>query len=243
MNENNIRAIIVEDEEEGMNVLSIKLKENCPNVTIIDKCYTYDEAVKSIENNNPDLVFLDVRLDRKTGFDVLKRLAYIYFEVIFITGYNEYVQQALRAGALDYILKPVDITELQRAVEKAHRNINRLQNITRIIVPISGGIRIIPVKDIIYCLADNNFTKIYLVNEKKYIHANSSLNRIGFSLPSKQFHQIHRQSIVNLCFVNEFRRADGGYVIMRNGDELSIARERRDGFMESLKGTLDFCED
>ena len=162
-----IRSIIVEDEEEGMNVLSIKIETHCPDIEIIDKCYTYDEAVKSIEANNPDLVFLDVRLDRKTGFDVLSRLAYIHFEVIFITGYDQYAQQALKEGALDYILKPVNVKELTGAVEKAKKAIKKFPDITRIIVPIAGGIRIILLKDIIYCLADDNATKIFVVNEKK----------------------------------------------------------------------------
>lgn len=237
----NIRSIIVEDEEEGMKVLSIKLETHCPNIEIIDKCYTFEEAIRSIEKNNPDLVFLDVRLDRKTGFDVLKRLNHIHFEVIFITGYDEYAQQAIRVGALDYIMKPVKVDELKKAVEKVQKNIDRFQNITRIIVPVSKGIRIIPIKDIIYCLADDNFTKIYVNNEKKFVHAPRNLRDIGIRLPSNQFYRIHRQSIVNLCFVKEYRRTAGGLVVLQNGDELSLARDRRDGFLESISGPMDFC--
>jgi two-component system LytT family response regulator len=236
-----IKAIIVEDEEQGMNVLSIKIATHCPDVEIIDKCYTYDEAIKSIESNNPELVFLDVRLDRKTGFDVLRRLAYIHFEVIFITGYDQYAQQALKEGALDYILKPVNVKELKGAVEKAQKAIKRYPDVTRIIVPIAGGIRIIPLKDVIYCLADDNATKIFVVNEKRFVYANINLGKLEAKLPPIQFCRIHRKSIINLCFVKEYKRTAGGLVIMQNEDELSISRDRKDNFLKQLSDPMDFC--
>ena len=239
------RAIIVEDEDEGMNVLSLKLEKHCPSIDIIDKCYTHDDAIKSIESKNPDLVFLDVRLDKKTGFDILKRLAHIHFEVIFVTGYDEFAQRAIRVGALDYILKPVKIEELRNAVNKAKKNIERLQNITRIILPVTHGIRIIPVKDIIYCSADDNFTKVYVKGESKFIHTPRNLGKIESKLPSRQFYRIHKKSIVNLCFVKEFRRAAGGSVLLSDEKEteLRISREKREGFLTSLSGPMDFCKE
>ncbi len=236
-----LRAILVEDEERGMRALELKLQENCPEVEIIAKCWTTEEAIRTIEKMNPDLVFLDVRLDQKTGFDVLLPLHTIHFEVIFVSGYEEYAIQAFREGALDYILKPIDIDDLKKAVQKAKDKITALPKTDRLVVPISSGIKIIQVKNILYCQAQDNFTRIFLVNSDKTVMTPRVLRDIGNRLPRKQFYRIHRKHIANLCHVIEFHRTAGGSVIMKNGDELGVSQSRKDDLLSILMGPMDFC--
>lgn len=236
-----IKAILVEDEERGMRALEIKLEENCPEVEIIAKCWSAHEAIESIQMLRPDLVFLDVRLDQKTGFDVLLPLHRIQFEVIFVSGYEEYAIRAFREGALDYILKPIAVEELKGAVQKAKEKIAAQANINRIVVPISSGIRMLMLKNILYCQAQDNFTRIFLRDTKKTIMTPRLLRDIGSRLPSQQFYRIHRKHIVNLCMVTEFHRTAGGSVIMENGDELGVSQSKRDELLSRLAGPLDFC--
>ncbi len=237
----NWRAILVEDEERGMRALELKLQEHCPEVEIIDKCWTAEEAIRSIDQMNPDIVFLDVRLDQKTGFDVLLPLQSIRFEVIFVSGYEEYAIHAFREGALDYILKPIAVNELKAAVRKASDKLANRANLSRIAVPISSGIKIIQVDDILYCQAQDNFTRIFLASASKTVMTPRVLRDIGSRLPPRKFIRIHRKHIVNLCHVSEFHRTAGGAVIMSNGEELSVSQPRKEELLERLSGPLDFC--
>lgn len=236
-----IKAIIVEDEEYGRRALELKLKDNCPEVEIIAFCASVEEAVRDIDRLKPQLVFLDVRLHRKTGFDVLMQLETLRFEVIFVSGYEEYAIKAFREGALDFILKPIDVDELKSAVEKAKKRWKELQNITRIVTPISTGIRIIPIQQILYCKAENNFTRFFLQNEDKTVMTPRALRDIQNHLPDKQFFRIHRSFLINLCHVREFHRAAGGYVIMENGNDLSVGASSKTELLERLASPMDFC--
>ncbi|MEM0994022.1 MAG: LytTR family DNA-binding domain-containing protein [Bacteroidota bacterium] len=237
-----IKAIIVEDEEHGRRALELKLKEYCPEVKILAFCASVEEAVESINQMKPQLVFLDVRLHRKTGFDVLMQLETVRFEVIFVSGYEEYAIKAFREGALDFILKPIDVEELKTAVEKAKKKWKVLQNVTRLVTPISTGIRIIPIKQILYCKAENNFTRFFLQNESKTVMTPRSLRDIQNHLPEPQFFRIHRSFLINLCHVKEFHRAAGGYIIMENGDDLSVSASSKEELLERLASPMDFCQ-
>lgn len=178
-----IKTIIVEDEKEGMENLVIKLQKNCPEIEIIAKCYTGVSAVSTIEKLNPDLVFLDIQLGIMSGFDVLNKLSHISFSVIFTTAHNEYAIDAFKVSALDYLLKPIKPKELEIAVGKAKSRINSLVPIRRISVPINNGFQFIPIENIIYCLADDNYTKIYRQDEKMVL-VTKPLKFIVQKLPS-----------------------------------------------------------
>lgn len=235
-----LKAILVEDEERGMRALELKLQENCPEVEILAKCWSAQEAISTIRELRPNLIFLDVRLDQKTGFDVLLALQSIQFEVVFVSGYEQYAIQAFREGALDYILKPIAVPELKAAVQKAKEKVASLSNSNRIVVPISSGIKIILLKDILYCQAQDNFTRIFLKNSSKTVMTPRLLRDIGSRLPAKQFFRIHRKHIVNLGLISAFHRTAGGLVIMENGDELGVSQSRREDLLSRLAGPLDF---
>lgn len=229
-----IRAIIVEDEKKGMENIVLKIQKHCRAIEIIGSCFTGESAVKSIEQNKPDLVFLDVRLGTMTGFDVLSKLSHIRFEIIFTTAYNEYAIEAIRVNAIDYLLKPINPNELKHAVAKAQKRLASLGPITRISVPISNGFLFIPTEDIVYCLADNTYTKIFRTGDKKPILVTKTLKIITQKLPSDRFLRISRQAYINLDFVESFQRSSGGLVRMKSGDELSISKDRRQEFLKCM---------
>ncbi len=228
-----IKAIVVEDEKEGMENIIIKIHKNCPDVEIVEKCYTGESAVKAIDKYNPDLVFLDVRLGNMSGFDVLNKLPHISFEVVFTTAYDQYAIDAIKVSAIDYLLKPIKPKELEGAVAKAKERLKSIGSIKRICVPNNNGFLFIPVNDIVYCLADNTYTKIFRESEKMVL-VTRTLKEIAFKLPLNRFLKISRSAFINLDFVDSFQRSNGGLVTMKNGDELSVSKDRRNEFLNRM---------
>jgi len=228
-----IRAIIVEDENEGMINMVMKIQKFCPIIEIVAECETGEKAITEIDKLKPDLVFLDVNLGSMTGFDVLNRLRHIHFEVIFTTAYDKYAIDAIKVNAIDYLLKPFKPKELEVAVDKARRQLENLGAVKRISVPISNGLMFIPVSEIRYCLADDNYTKIYR-EEKDMLLVTKTLKFVAQKLPDGKFLKISRSAIINLDFVESFQRSNGGLVNMRSGGELSISKDRRDEFLRRM---------
>jgi len=223
-----IRSIVVEDEKEGMENIVIKLNKHCHDVEIVEKCTTGEAAIKAIEKHNPDFIFLDVRLGNMSGFDVLNRVRHIHFHVIFTTAYDQYAINAIKVSAIDYLLKPIKPKELEVAVGKAREQLDHLGPIRRISVPINNGFQFIPTDDIVYCLADNSYTKI-IRYEEKMVLVTKTLKDIAQKLPPDKFLKISRSAYINLDFVDSFQRSNGGLVTMRNEhrDELSVSKDRR----------------
>lgn len=233
-----MNAIIIEDEEEGMQNLVLKLTKHCPEITIIDKCATGEKAVRAIRDKNPQLIFLDIQLGTMSGFDVLNKVQHIPFEIIFTTAYDDYTIEAIRHSAVDYILKPVRPAELKEAVKRAAERIQTHKRITRIIVPDGNKQLILHTKDIMYCLADNVNTYIHLVSKQRPLFVVKTLKSIESMLPQDLFHRISRGTVVNLDYVEAIHRSEGGYVCMQNREELSISRSRLSDFLRKLGSNL-----
>ncbi|MEZ5038402.1 MAG: LytTR family DNA-binding domain-containing protein [Saprospiraceae bacterium] len=231
-----MKAIIVEDEKKGVENLMVKLERHCPHVEIIAICYTGESAIKEIEAMEPDLVFLDIRLGSMSGFDVLDKLRHIHFELIFTTSYNQYAIKAIKESAVDYLLKPIKPEELETAVERARERIMTSKVVSRIAVPISNGFRFIPVNNISYCKADDNCTHIYRLDGSR-VFVTRPLGDIERKLPADKFYRIHRSSLVNLDFVDAFKRIAGGLVVLQNDVELSVSRSRRDELLLRLNNS------
>lgn len=233
-----MKAIIVEDELEGMRNLVLKLEKSCPHVEVIAKCDNGKDAVNAIRQHRPDLVFLDIDLGELSGFDVLDKVQQIPFELIFITAHEQYARQAVKTNAVDYILKPFRISELEDAVATAADRIRIAGKIPRILVPDRGAVRVIRTNDIQYCLADNVWTKIYYTrNGQKFIVVAKTLGMIYDMLPKDQFHRISRQAVVNLEFVDKiYNHARNSYLVLQNEakDELGITNSRMGELMRKL---------
>lgn len=234
---NPIRAIIVEDEKPAMDNLAGKLQRSCKIVDIIAQCRTGEEAIKEIHDKEPQLVFLDVQLGTMTGFDVLERLQYIPFEVIFTTSFGQFAVDAINnVNPVAYLVKPVDDKKLVQAVNKARQKLEEAPQPEmgrRIAVPVMNGLEFLFVDDIMYCRANDNYCFIHTVNEGRKL-ITKPLASMEKKLPGSPFCRIHRSHLVNCNFVKSFSREDGGYVVMQDGTQLRVANNRRDGLLESL---------
>ncbi|MEM9919224.1 MAG: LytTR family DNA-binding domain-containing protein [Bacteroidota bacterium] len=228
-----MRAIIVEDEEGGMENIVLKLKKYCPEVEIVGTYDTGESAVRAIRDKAPQLVFLDIHLGTMSGFDVLSKVSYIPLEIIFTTAHDEYLLDAIRLSAVDYILKPIRPTELKGAVQRAAERIQNQREISRILLPDGNNQLVLRTREIMYCLADNVNTFVHRENKRPFL-AVKTLKSVESMLPRDTFHRVSRGALVNINFVEALHRSDGGYIRMIDGKELSISKSRLDDFLRKL---------
>jgi two-component system, LytTR family, response regulator len=249
-----IRALIVDDEEKNVENLAFLLQQDCDNVMIAGKANSAAGARLWLAVNNADVVFLDINMPSESGFDLLDSLPDRSFKVVFVTAYDEYALQALKASALDYILKPVNIDELKLTVEKLTRTLgvpgsqqehtrlleNLLSGIhkksspSKIALPHLGGISFIEVSEIVSLEADSNYTIIHLKDMQKLV-ITKTLKDFEELLDGSQFARIHKSYIVNLNYIKEYTTTDGGIVKMTDGNQWSISRRQLDQFLEKMK--------
>lgn len=249
-----IRSIIIDDEPNNIENLQILLHRYCREINIVATATNANSAIEAIQAHRPDLVFLDIQLSGKSGFDILKAFASINFEIIFITAYDQYGIQAIKFSALDYLLKPIDIYELKSAVEKARQKITAKQkdyNIVNLLEYIKSGNKEIPkialptlqeimyvrVDNIIRCEASNNYTLFYLQNGEKVLVC-KTLKEFAELLTPYNFIRTHQSHLVNLHFVKSFLREDGGTLLLTDQTKVPISRQNRDMVKEKLNNTL-----
>jgi two-component system LytT family response regulator len=254
---NNIKTILVDDEPRGLASLQKLLALNCPQVNVIDSCGNAEEAKEKITVLHPQLVFLDIAMPEKNGFDFLRDLAEINFEIIFVTAHNNYMMQAFRFSAVDYLLKPVDDELLIEAVKRAGKRITEKTNSGQIetlmynmqqksgsqkmklCIPSLKGFQVIEIKDIIYCEASSNYTNFHFANgplicSSKPIHEYEEL------LQDCNFIRIHKSFMVNPEHIKEYIRGEGGIVIMSNGHQVEVSRRKKDLLMTKMKEYYKF---
>lgn len=250
----NINALIVDDEFQSRKLVAKMLSRFFPEINSITEASSVDEAKKSIHIYQPQLIFLDIQMQGENGFDLLDKITDFNFEIIFITAHNQYAVKAFRYNALDYLMKPVDADEFRAAVVKAIKRINQdtknpeeqivslkqqLQNPQkipeRIIIPTAEGYLIIPVQDISYCHANSNYTIFHLKHKTKVI-SSYTLGHYEDLLSEHNFFRIHRSYMINLAFIKMYRKADGGTVIMNDGQEIEVSRRNKEAFMKFFKG-------
>ena len=244
-----IRSIIIDDEPKNADSLQKDILLHCPFVQVEAICHSAKEGILTIKKEKPDLVFLDIEMPWMNGFEMLEVIGEINFNIIFTTAHDQFAAKAFRISAVDYLLKPIDSIDLKEAVKKAEEKIqlqhgqanieNLLQNIKqstlqqRIALPYKDGFEFIEVSQIIYCQAEGAYTKVFLQN-KKYILVSRSLGDIDELLPHSIFQRIHHFTIVNIDYVTHFVRSDGGYVKMKNGENLPVSKAKKDSMMGRL---------
>jgi two-component system LytT family response regulator len=246
-----INAIIIDDEADGRNALRLALEKFFPDVSIKGIFETPEQGLKGIRELKPNLVFLDIQMPQMSGFDLLKQISPINFEVIFITAFDQYAIKAIRFGALDYLLKPIDIDDLRFALEHAKERISKNQTsdfhyqsvfnnsrhtngkLDRIAVPTFDGIEFFNTDDIIYCEADGSYTNLLLKNHhRKLISRN--LKDFENLLEDSGFCRVHHSFLINMHHVQKYIKGDGGYVIMTDNHHVDISRRKKDGFLSLL---------
>jgi two-component system LytT family response regulator len=245
-----LKAIIIDDEKSSRNTLRQKLINHCPEVNVMAECENGEEGIKKIEELHPDIIFLDVEMPRMNGFTMLQQLKQHNFEIIFITAYDHYAIKAIKFSALDYLVKPVDIADLKKAVEKAATKRTQttgnsaletlLQNLMskekeqhRMALPSMEGLQFIATGDIIYLEANSNYTNFHLLNNKKITVA-KTLKDFEDLLPSGIFIRIHHSSIININYIEKYIKGEGGQVIMKNGASLDVARRKKEEVLKII---------
>ena len=241
-----ISALIVDDEREYCESLQKLLKDNCPNVRVVDEAHSVAEAVQMIGKHHPQLVFLDIEMPRQNGFDLLRKLDKIDFKIIFVTAHAHYAIRAIKFSAIDYLLKPLDAIELKLAVDKAigeadnnHHMHNKglLDNIDaganqKLAVPIKDGLVFLPLNDIIRLEADGTYTYIFVRGEK--YTASKNIKEYEDILVEQHFFRSHKSHLVNLNHVEKFSRVDGYFVMMSDGSRAEVSRRKQEEFLEMM---------
>ena len=239
-----IKAILVDDEEHPLTTLGWKIEKFCKDVTVVAQFTDSAKALDHIRQNPPDLLFLDIEMPRLDGFELLEELGTdVPFKVIFTTAYNEFGIRALKADALDYLLKPVQTTELKTAIEKYKKKAGESiltpqtssmqPQLNRIALATQESIEFVAPEDIILCSSDSNYTIIYLTNGRKKIISRTLKDVEELLLPYK-FYRAHKSHLVNLAHIKEYVRADGGYLLLSNGQTLPVAKNRKEELMKII---------
>lgn len=237
-----IRSFIVDDEVHNIENLTCLLQAHCPEVEVAGSAGSVKEALTGIQACKPDVLFLDIRLNHETGFDLLQQIDHEKTAVIFITAYDQYGIQAIKYAALDYLLKPVDSAELISAVQRAvHALQYKTQNeqlhfllqemasgkTKRIALPAQQEIRYVAVSSIVRCEASNNYTFIFLENGEKILVA-KTLKAYADILPTTDFLRTHQSHLVNISFIRSWLKEDGGMLLLTNGSAIPVSRINRE---------------
>ncbi len=226
------------------------LNRYCPDVEVEGIAHSAKDAEALIRDKRPDIVFLDVEMPHGNGFDLLKKFDQINFGVIFVTAFDHYAIRAIKYSAIDYLLKPIDITELLEAVKKAQLQIKNksvsqglnllLQNLAqparlqRLSLPTMDGMIFVNIDDILYCKSDGNYTSFFLVNGQNPV-VTRQIGTYEDLLPEPLFCRIHRQYIVNVNKVSKYIKGRGGYVVMSDGKIIDVSVRKKEDFLNAYK--------
>ncbi|WMI69427.1 LytTR family DNA-binding domain-containing protein [Mangrovimonas sp. YM274] len=242
-----LRAIIVEDEETSREILKNYLKKYCPNVEVLGEAANVEEALVLLRNQALDLVFLDVEMPYGNAFDLLDRVGDINFETVFVTAYNHYAIDALNAHASYYLMKPVSIDELIKAVDyvtEVKTKENALQDQVlvpktngingKITIPQQDGFEVLNTADILYCKADDNYTEIFLGNNRKKL-VSKTLKYFEEALIGSSFVRVHKSYLVNINEVTKYVKGKGGSVVLSNGKEIMVSASKKSDLLSYFK--------
>lgn len=239
-----MKAAILDDEPHNGQLLAHLLTQFFPQFESIDQYADSVEAVDALQANPPDLLFLDIEMPQLNGFDVLNRLLPLRFRVIFVTAYDKYAVRAFRYSALDYLLKPIDVEEFKKAVQKALAqtppqdeqidllNDTKLSNAVpdRLAISSQDGLLIIDTGEIINCESESNYAKIFLRNGQKIV-VSRTLKDLEELLNPEIFFRVHHSHLVNLRSIRRYLRGEGGEIVLENGVQLPVARSKKEEFL------------
>lgn len=244
-----IKAIIIDDERHSCDALKMLIDKSCPQIHVATICYSGADAIEKIRELRPELIFLDIEMPNMNGFQMLEQIPKIDFEIIFTTSYDQYAITAFKFSALDYLLKPVDREELEKAVQKISKKINPgisqqlgilLQKINhpsvpvqRIALPTMQGLEFVPVDSIIHCSSSNNYTEFFLADKKKLL-VSRTLKEAEDMLTDHAFLRVHHSHIVNLNAITRYVKGEGGYLIMADGSTVDVSRSRKELLMQKI---------
>lgn len=247
-----LQTILVDDEPRGLNSMQKLLQLNCPDVNVVATCSSVDEAIEKIGALHPDLLFLDIAMPAKNGFDLLRELDEFRFEVIFVTAHNNFMIEAFHFSAIDYLLKPIDDELLIDAVKRAKKRIveksgsknietflhnmqqKRSPQNMRLCIPSLKGFQVVELDDILFAEAAGNYTNFYFTNQP-FICTSKPIYEYEELLSDAGFVRIHKSHLVNLLHVKQYLKGEGGSIILSNGKEVEVARRKKEIFLSKMK--------
>jgi len=252
-------AIIIDDEKNIREALSTLLSQYCPEIRLCGIAGSASEGRKLLDNNMVDFIFLDISMPKEDGFAFLRSIPSNNYGVIFATAYQEHALRALKANAIDYLMKPINPFELQEAVKKAilnhelrrsysgiqqvyNQSLNNLQEhlqskndlVTKLTIPDKSGFRLVNVSDLIYLQADDNYTVLYLTGDQKFL-SSRTLGEFEMILEGPEFFRIHKSTIINLNFLVGYSSFQGNFAELKDGSRLDISRRKLPEFREKVK--------
>lgn len=246
-----IKAILIDDELNSLQNLQQKLEGFCPDVSIIAVTQKPEEGIQLIRQSQPDVVFLDIEMPKMSGFRMLEELGEYDFDIIFTTAYNHYSIDAIRISAFDYLVKPIGIEDLQQAVERLSKSLNRQtkekidilkkslsdnrSQEDKIAISTSEGIDFVPIKNIIHIESKSNYSKIFL-KDNKNIMVTKILKDFEEMLLPYNFYRVHNSHLINLNYIQKYIRSQGGHVQLQDGTLIDISRRKKEEFLKMIGG-------
>jgi two-component system LytT family response regulator len=246
-----ISCVIIDDEKRALETFQKMTERYFPaRLKVLAMAASVKEGVAAINEKNPEIVFLDIEMPVENGFKLFNYYEEIRFGVVFLTAYKHYAIDAIRYAAFDYLLKPLDVNDLARVIDRFEKKQNSIQQTERIqalvsnlgsgnelqiriALPTLSGYRMERIDDIIYCQADENYTQIH-TRSKETILVSRTLKAVEELLPASHFFRIHKSFLVNLNFVKEYTRTDGYHILLENGTTLEVATRRHEEFIRML---------
>jgi len=245
-----MKAILIDDMPQALQVLRADIEDIAPEIEIIGTADSVVSGAKLLMKEQPDLLFLDIQLGDGTGFDILEILPDINFKIIFTTASDEYALRAFRFAAVDYLLKPIDLDELKSAIQRAQsqlettserldvlketfRKPDELPN--RMCLHTQEKIEVVDIQDVVRCESSDNYTIFYFENGQKLM-VTRTLKNFEKQLEKHQFFRSHQSHLVNLKYLQSFVRTEGGYLLLKNGDQVPVSVRKRAELMGILEG-------
>ncbi|HLP11621.1 MAG TPA: LytTR family DNA-binding domain-containing protein [Flavobacteriales bacterium] len=247
-----IKAILIDDEADSRSVLGKLLASFCPDVKILGEATNVEQAYEKINELKPELIFLDIQMPGGDGFSLLKKFKEIPFDVIFVTSYDQYAIEAIKFSALDYLMKPVEVSDLQTAVKKVQekkakkelRN-QQLQNLThnlessglekRLTVHYGDSVKLLSLADIAYFEAERNYTNIFTTKKEKF-NSSKNLGEYAEMLePYTEFLRVNKGCLVNINSINSYSKGEPCIITLNGGQTFEISRRKKQEFLERMK--------
>ncbi|MCD6066396.1 MAG: DNA-binding response regulator [Bacteroidetes bacterium] len=244
-----LRAVVIDDIDTIRNKNIDLIKEYCPNVAIMAEANDVKSGIEVIKKYLPDLVFLDVEMPDGTGFDLLQQLKPINFKVIFITGFQDFAIKAFRFSAIDYLLKPIEPSDLIEAVKKAEEtlskemlelkfaslftNIERPKDLQKLVLKTTDKLYSVNIQDIVHCEADRNYTTFYFTDASKLV-VSTTLKEYETLLSPFGFFRPHQSHLINMLYFDHLVKADGGTIVMKDKTKVPLATRKKEEFLALL---------
>lgn len=245
-----IHTIIIDDERTSRETLKKMLDRYCPEVTVIAEADGYQSGLEILKQYSPDVLFLDVQMPDGSGFKLLENLHGIDFEVVFTTAYDQFAIQAIKCSALDYLMKPIDVTELKEAIEKVKKiknkpAVNKKVEILidslqrperypeRVVLNTADTIHVVDSSSIIRCESDDYYTRFFFKDQSSLL-ISKTLKDVEEMLTPHHFIRVHKSHLVNIIYIRSFDKTSGGFLVLEDGSQVPVSRRKRDSLHEIL---------